>query len=125
MESVDMQYVDILFGFLALVAMFTTQVYLVKRITAFVKDMSGLQGNNVRLLAFCVGVAIGVVFLWPWVVMNPGYHISIYVLTSVLFLIVAGLTASGDYDFEKEKEIRGRSRPLDEEPEIRGRSRPL
>ena len=99
-----MQYTDILFGFVALVAMFGGQVYLVKRLTAFVKEVSQLVGNSVRMLSFGVGVAIGLLFLWPWIVLNPGYHVSIYVLTSVMFLIVAGLTASGDYDIEAEKE---------------------
>lgn len=101
-----MPFTDILFGFLALVAMFATQVYLVKRLTAFVKELSGLSGNGARALAFGVGAVIGGLFLWPWIVLNPGYHVSIYVLTSVLFLIVAGLTASGDYDLQEEKRAR-------------------
>jgi hypothetical protein len=97
-----MQYLDILFGFGILVAMFGGQVYLVKRLTAFVKEVSGVSGNAARLLAFVVGLALGALFLWPWIEMNPGWNVSIYVLTGVLFLIVAGLTASGDYDYENE-----------------------
>lgn len=99
---IDLPFTNILFGFLALVAMFGGQVYLVKRLTAFVKEVSGLTGNAVRLLAFGIGVILGVLFLYPWIVMNPGYHFSVYLLTSVLFLIVAGLTASGDYDITNE-----------------------
>lgn len=101
-----MEYTDLLFGFLALVAMFATQVYLVKRLTAFVKEMSGLTGNAARGLAFGVGVVIGALFLWPWIEFNPGLNISVYVLTGVLFLVVAGLTASGDYDLEQERRAR-------------------
>jgi len=97
-----MQYADILFGVGALVAMFASQVYLVKRLTAFVKELSGLDGNSVRLLAFVIGAVIGGLFFWPWVEMNPGMNLSIYVLTGVIFLLIAGLTASGDYDLSKE-----------------------
>lgn len=93
---------DILIALAALIASFGSQVYLIKRLTAFIKEVSGLEGNPVRILAFFLGIVIGAVFLWPWVVLNPGLHISAYVLISVLFLVVAGLVASGDYDLDKE-----------------------
>jgi len=97
-----MEYINIFLMLAALVAAFGGQVYLVKRLTAFVKEVSGLTGSAVRLVSFVIGALIGALFLWPWVVMNPGYHLSIYVLISVLFLVVAGLTASGDYDINNE-----------------------
>ena len=97
-----MEYVDLLFGLGVLVAMFGAQVGLVKRLTAFVKEVSGFKGNAARLTAFVVGVVIGGLFLWPWIELNPGYNISVYVVTGFLFLVVAGLTASGDYDLSNE-----------------------
>lgn len=95
--------IEILLALAALVAAFASQVYLIKRLTAFVKEVSGLKGNAVRILAFAIGVIIGAIFLWPWIVLNPGMHISVYVLISVLFLLVAGLVASGDYDLREDE----------------------
>lgn len=97
-----MQYVDLLFGLVALVAMFGAQVAIIKRLTAFVKEMLNLKGNAARLTSFGVGLASGALFLWPWIEMNPGYSVSVYVVTGVLFLVIAGLTASGDYDLTNE-----------------------
>lgn len=99
---------EILLSLAALVAAFASQVYLIKCLTAFVKEVSGLKGNAVRILAFCVGLVIGALFLWPWVVLNSGLHLSVYVLISVLFLIVAGLTASGGYDLANDPDTKWR-----------------
>ena len=97
-----MDLLDVLKIVGVLVTAFGTQNYLIKRLTAFVKELSGLKGNAVRGVAFIVGAALGGLFLWPWIVLNPGLHISIYTLIGVLFLGIAGLAASGDYDLSNE-----------------------
>jgi hypothetical protein len=99
-----MNYLDILFGFAALVAMFGSQVYLIKRLVAFTKEATSIQGSAVRWLSFGIGAVIGGLFLWPWIELNPGYPLSVYVLNGTLFLLMAGLTASGDYDLGTEKD---------------------
>lgn len=98
-----MEYTNLLLGFGVLVGMLGSQIYLIKRTTAFVKEMVKLEGNKVRLLAFGVGVVYGGLFFWPWVEMNPGLSLSVYVPTGVMFLIVAGLSASGDYDLRNDE----------------------
>lgn len=97
-----MKYIEILFGLVGLIALFSGQVMLIKRFVAFLKVSLSLRGNAVRLVSFAVGVVIGVLFFWPWVELNPDYHLSVYILTGVLFLLLAGLTASGDYDLKSE-----------------------
>lgn len=98
-----MEYTNLLVGFGVLVGMLASQIYLIKRTTAFVKEMVGLDGNKVRLLAFGVGVIYGGLLFWPWVEMTPGLPLSVYVPTGVMFLIVAGLSASGDYDLRNDE----------------------
>lgn len=97
-----MKYIEILFGLVGLIALFSGQVMLIKRFVAFLKVSLSLRGNAVRLVSFAVGVVIGVLFFWPWVELNPDYPLSVYILTGVLFLLLAGLTASGDYDLKSE-----------------------
>jgi len=99
-----MEFANILFGVGTLAAMFVGQVKLIKSLTAFIKEASKLEGGKVRLLSFGIGVVSGAFFLWPWIELTPGLPLSVYVLTGVLFLLTAGLTASGDYDLTKEKE---------------------
>jgi len=94
----DMTILDILTMLVGLIAAFASQVYLVKRTVEFAKGVTGWKDNKVRWLSFGIGFFIGALFLWPWIVLNPGLHISFYVVIGVLFLLVAGLVASGDYD---------------------------
>lgn len=101
MEAMDM--LGIMAQLVSLVAAFGSQVYLVKRLVAFVKEATStedykLAAYKVRLLSFGIGAGLGGLFLWPWVELNPGMNTSVYVLVGVLFLGIAGLTASGDYD---------------------------
>lgn len=97
-----MDMLDILMMLGTLVAAFASQIYLVKRLAAFVKELSGLKGNAIRGVSFIAGLGLGALFLWPWIELNPGLNVSAYVLIGVLFLVIAGLTASGDYDLSSE-----------------------
>lgn len=97
-----MGMLDILGLFVGLLASFALQVGIVLASVSFVKELFNLKGNKVRGVAFLVGLFFGAVFLWPWIVLNPGLHLSFYVLISVLFLVTAGLVASGYYDLKQE-----------------------
>lgn len=97
------EFQNILVGLASLAALFGSQVYLVKRFVEFIKGVSGLKGSAVRLLSFGVGMALGGLFYWSWLELFPGLDLSAYVLTGVLFLLMAGLTASGDYDLNHDE----------------------
>ena len=87
----------------SLLVAFGSQVYLVKRLVAFAKELTGWGGSAVRALSFVIGALIGGLILWPWIETNPGLPVSFYVIIGVLFLLTAGLTASGDYDLNVER----------------------
>ena len=84
-----------------LIAAFATQVYLIKRLVAFVKKQSGWKGNALRWTSFGIGVVLGSLFLWFFVdtagIVLP---LSGYTLIGTLFILTAGLVASGDYDLK-------------------------
>ena len=97
-----MDFQSLLTPVVSLVAAYGSQVLIVKRLVAFIKEISGLDGWKVRLLSFGVGLVSGGLFLWPWVELNQGLPVSVYILTGTLFLVTAGLVASGDYDLKVE-----------------------
>lgn len=84
-----------------LIAAFATQLYLIKRLVAFIKKLTGWSGNAIRGVSFATGVALGSLFLWFFYdtagIVLP---LSGYVLIGVLFILTAGLVASGDYDLK-------------------------
>ena len=96
----DMQ--SLLIPVATLAAAYGSQVLIVKRLVAFIKEVTGLDGWKVRLLSFGIGLLSGGLFLWPWIELNPSLPLSVYVLTGTLFLATAGLVASGDYDLKAE-----------------------
>lgn len=86
-----------------LIAAYGSQIYLVKRLVAFVKEATGFKDNVVRFISFFIGAALGGLFFWTWIEANPEMEMSAYILTGTLFLLTAGLTASGDYDIKEEQ----------------------
>lgn len=85
-----------------LVGLFKAEEYFIKRFVAFVKEVSGLQGNAARLLSFSVGVVFGALILLAWWSLTPGLAPAFYAIIAVFYCCTAGLIASGDYDLNNE-----------------------
>jgi len=61
----------------------------------------GISGNAAKVVSFIVGLLVGGLFYWVFVDFNPELILSVKILIGVMFLLVAGLTASGFYDLKK------------------------
>ena len=84
-----------------LIAVFSAQVYTIKRLVAYLKDALHLSGNATRLMSFAVGLITGALILWVFIDYTPGLKTSEYVFIGAFFLVISGLVASGDYDLNK------------------------
>ena len=90
------QEIAVLIG--GLIAAFASQKYLIQRAVEFIKGAFPISGRQVKLAAFLVGAFIGVLFLWVFYDLYPEMVLSVRVLIGVIFVLTAGLVASGDYD---------------------------
>jgi len=84
-----------------LLAAFATQMYLIKRLVAYIKEMTGWKGNAARGMSSGVGAILGGLMLWVFLDFNTvPLPLSATVLLAVLFIVISGLVASGDYDLK-------------------------
>jgi len=82
-----------------LLAAFATQIYTIKRLVAWIKEMTGWKGNTLRGVSSGIGNALGGLMLWVFLDFNTvPLPLSATVLLAVLFIVISGLVASGDYD---------------------------
>lgn len=85
-----------------LVLAFGTQITLVLGIVALIKEATGIQGWVVRIVSFVIGLIPGGLFLWVFIESVPDLPLSNKVLIGFLFMVAAGLSASGLYDLKND-----------------------